>query len=119
MFHVAKQPLNSTPHRRPPPAKTKKPQAIPAAYASLSDLPAADLARLLSAYAEASCYSQELFAGSTEFVWEQLPRMGPGQLADVAVAYAVVGHYDNDEDLWLAIAERTTARVQVRGWGVD
>jgi hypothetical protein len=54
-------------------------------------------------------------------VWDVLPRMGPGQLADVAVAYAAAGHYEDDEDLWRGIADNVVGRLQVRvccwGWG--
>ena len=120
-------------------------EAVPAAYASLAALAPADLARLLTAYAAARCYSQELFAAATEFVWDALrgggspgaaaagggtassaagggsssgPSAGglgaltPGQLSDVAAAYAAADHYDDDGDLWQAAADAAAARAR-------
>ncbi|KAI8466244.1 MAG: hypothetical protein J3K34DRAFT_524697 [Monoraphidium minutum] len=86
-------------------------EAVPAAYSSLSSLGPPDLPRLLTAYATAGCYSQELLAASTEFAWDLLPRLGPGEITDLALAYAAAGHYDNDDDLWGGLADRAVARI--------
>lgn len=87
-------------------------------YNNLGQLQAADLLRLLMAYATASqhsqsVYSQELFAALTEFLWECLGQYTPSDLADIAAAYAAVGHYDDDEDFFSGLAAAAVEKIEV------
>lgn len=74
---------------------------------------------LLAAYATAaqhspSAYSQELFAALTEFLWEGLNNLEGRGLADIAVGYAAVDHYDDDEDFFGGVAAAASHKLEVR-----
>ncbi len=57
---------------------------------------------------------QELFAASTEFLWEALAGLPPPALTDVAVAYAAVQHYDDDEHFFDKLADVAHQSIAVR-----
>lgn len=88
-------------------------------YNQLGQLTPGDLLDLLAAYATAaqhspSAYSQELFAALTEFLWEGLNNLEGRGLADIAVGYAAVDHYDDDEDFFGGVAAAASHKLEVR-----
>lgn len=93
-------------------------QAVPVLYNKLGGLSPPDLLRLLTAFSTAaqhspSAYSQELYAALTEFLWESLAQLQPGDLADIAAAYAAVEHYDDDEDFFDGLAAAAVQKIEV------
>lgn len=93
-------------------------------YNQLGQLSVRQLVDLLTACSAAAsahspgAYSQELYAALTEFVWEGLGQLDGRGLADVAWAYAAVGHYDDDEDLFQGLAAHALSRIEVRRRGL-
>lgn len=95
-------------------------QAVPVLYNKLGELSCADHLRLLTALSTAAqhtaaAYSQELFAALTEFLFEGLEQLQPGDLTDIAAGYAAVQHYDDDEHFFDALAAAAAQRVEVGG----
>eukprot|EP00775_Hariotina_reticulata_P013208 gene13208-13339_t len=94
-------------------------QAVPVLYNSLGNLQLPDLMRLLVAFSTAAqhspeVYSQELYAALTEFLWEGLAsgQLDAAALADVAWGYAVVQHYNDDEDFFGALADAAVRQLE-------
>jgi hypothetical protein len=88
-------------------------QAVPVLYNSLGALSPSELVALVGAYSTAGAYQQELYAALSEFLWEALSELEPAEVAEVAWSYAVVGHYDDDEDLFNKLADAAASNVQV------
>ena len=102
---------------------------IPAVYSRLGDLDADDLGRVLGgaagavraaaseapsspsssaavAAAAAATASRELLIAATEFLYSMLPDAPPAALAAAARAYSSANHFDDDDELWLALGDR-------------
>ncbi len=47
----------------------------------------------------------QVFASLTEFVWDVVPEAPPRQLAIMAAAFATFSHFDDDHDLFDAMAD--------------
>lgn len=94
-------------------------QVVPLLYNSLGSLAPGELVMLLSTYITGGVYQQELFAAVTEFVYEAVGRLSAMEVSEVAWSYAVADHYDDDEDLFKALADRAQEQLQVsRGGGL-
>ena len=86
-------------------------------YNSLGTFTPSELVALVAAYSAAGAYQQELYAALSEFLWEALSELEPAEVAEVAWSYAVVGHYDDDEDMFNELADMAVSSIKV--WGIE